>query len=451
MQKTPLETWISENIGGVRGSELTLEGIRRYQLERLRSIIDTVREKSPFYRDRLRFLAGKDLHRLEDLSALPLTTQEDLRSRGPQFLCTSQSQVERVITLQMPGSEVTPLRIAFTPEDLERTVDFFHRGMTTLAHKGQKVLILLPGDRPGSVGDLLARGLHRAGIRGFVHGIVRDPAATLRDIADKEIDCLVGIPTQVLALARHEEAQALPAGRIKSVLLSADYVPTPVIEELQRVWQCKVFSHYGTTEMGLGGGVECDAHDGYHLREADLLFEIVDPGTGRPLPVGQTGEIVFTTLTRTAMPLIRYRTGDLSRFLPDPCPCGTLLPRLGKVRGKLHDMVLLGSGDWVGIADLDEALFTVPGIVNYNASLTRAQGVDRLGIVVYPASQERPPESKVILNAVAGVPAIANAAAMGQLIVEPVRFSTEDWITTGVAKRAIVRQSEGSEWSYVAT
>ena len=93
------------------------------------------------------------------------------------------------------------------------------------------------------------------------------------------------------------------------------------------------------TEMGLGGGVECQARRGYHLREADLYFEIVHPQTGEPVTEGETGEIVFTTLTRQGMPLIRYRTGDLSRFIPGQCPCGTTLRTLEKVTRRLSGKV----------------------------------------------------------------------------------------------------------------
>ena len=100
------------------------------------------------------------------------------------------------------------------------------------------------------------------------------------------------------------------------MLLSTDQAPAPLVAAIEQAWGCRVFDHYGTTETGLGGGVECEAHDGLHLREADLLFEVVEPATGRSLPDGEEGEIVFTTLTREAMPLIRYRTGDLGRLLP---------------------------------------------------------------------------------------------------------------------------------------
>lgn len=442
MQKTPLESWISKKILGLPGSELTREGIRRYQLEKLKTVIDYVLEKSPFYREQLRGMSSKDLQHVNDISALPMTTVADLQHKGPQFLCVSQSEVERVVTLQFPGTAESPRRIYFSGNDLELTIDFFHHGMTTLVQPGQKVLILLPGDRPGSVGDLLAKALCRAGVQGVVHGVVQDPALTIRSILDKEIDCLVGIPTQVLALARHEKADEIPSGRIKTVLLSADYVPSSLVKELRRVWQCKVFGHYGTTEMGFGGGVECEAFAGYHLREADLLFEIVDPISGLPLPDGQPGEIVFTTLSRTAMPLVRYRTGDLSKFLPGPCSCGTVLKQLEKVRGKVNEMVQLRSGDWLGITDFDEALFTLPVIVNYVACLTRAHDVDRLELAIYQASRGNVPEPEEIIGAVVSMPGIACAIKTGHLVLEPILFSGTDWITTGVTKRAIVLKHE---------
>ena len=98
------------------------------------------------------------------------------------------------------------------------------------------------------------------------------------------------------------------------------------------------------TEMGLGGGVQCSARQGYHLREADLYFEIVDPHSGEPLPEGELGEVVFTTLTREGMPLIRYRTGDLSRFLPGQCPCGTLLRSMESIRQRVAGNLELAGG-----------------------------------------------------------------------------------------------------------
>jgi phenylacetate-CoA ligase len=442
MRKTPLDQWISRKIGNDPDEELTLEDIQRYQLEKLRSTIDYVSEKSSFYRRHLGGLSGRTLRHLDDFSAFPFTTIADLQDYGPQFLCVSQSLVERVVTLQAPDISSKPRRISFTAADQELTIDFFHHGMTTFVEPGQKVLILMPGETPGSVGDLLAHGLSRADVHGIVHGIVVDPARTIREIIDREVDCLVGIPTQVLALARHGAAEEIPGGLIKSVLLSADYVPGSIVSELRRLWGCEVFTHYGTTEMCFGGGVECEAHAGYHLREADLYFEIVDPISGRPQVSGELGEIVFTTLTRTGMPLVRYRTGDISRFLPDACPCGTVLKRMDRVSGRVHEMALLRSGDWLGIADIDEALFAITDVVNYSATLTRTREIDRLEIAVFLGSQGNRPVFDGIVGSLLRVPAVDRAVRGGHLVVDPIRNVQENWVTSGVVKRAILQRTQ---------
>jgi len=249
-------------------------------------------------------------------------------------------------------------------------------------------------------------------------------------------------------LAKHEKANRIPEGRISSILLSADYVPSSLVNELQQVWACKVFGHYGTTEMGLGGGVECEALDGYHLREAELLFEVVDPLSGRPVPCGQVGEIVFTTLTRNAMPLIRYRTGDYSRFVPEPCPCGTVLRRLDKIREKAHDAVLLRSGDCLRISDLDETLFAVPGIVDYTVSLTTSDCVDRLELIVHPSNCRYQPGSETVFAAVSSIPVVAQAIKTGHLVIEPIRFSTESRIMTTAEKRTILQRHSDDSLPY---
>lgn len=342
MKKTPLEHWITDKMGRCC-SDRTGDDIRQYQLERLRETIEYVAERSPFYRERLRTVHAKDLRVINDLARLPFTTSQDIRDTGPQFLCVSQSEIERVVTLMVPGVSELPRRVYFTREDLELTIDFFHHGMSTLVEPGQKVLILMPGDRPASVGDLLARALKRMGIGGIVHGFVEDPSKAVCEILRHKTDCLVGLPTQVLSIAKHDGAKKIPRGQIKSVLLSPEaclkspHVPTAIVDEIRKIWNCPVFNHYGTTEMGFGGGVECQAFSGYHLREADLYFEIVDPDSGLPLRPGELGEIVFTTLTRKGMPLVRYRTGDVARFLDEPCSCGSRLRRMEKVRGRKYD------------------------------------------------------------------------------------------------------------------
>jgi phenylacetate-CoA ligase len=435
VRKTPLEHWIASKLPTVRSGGLTQEDLNEYQLARLRETIAYAVDKSPFYRQRLQGLTAAQLHGLEDLADFPFTAPHDLATSSLQFVCVSQSEIERVVTLFAPDGT---RRSFFTAEDLELTTDFFHHGMSTLVEPGHKVLVLMPGDRPGSVGDLLKKALARMDVDGIVHGLVQDPEHVVRDILSHEIDTLVGIPTQVLAVARSEPGRRIPRGRIKSVLLSADYVPKAIVNELKLLWGCPTFNHYGTTEMGLGGGVECEALSGYHLREADLYFEIVDPDSGEPQPVGMPGEIVFTTLTRRGMPLIRYRTGDLARFVPEPCLCGTVLRTMGTVRGRIHDMVRLRTGDWLGITDLDEALFGLPGITDYEATLIRRKGVDCLELAIRTGHEQARPERDAVAAVLCGVPEIGHAMTEKCLRLEPPAVLAEKPLTTSATKRALV-------------
>jgi phenylacetate-coenzyme A ligase PaaK-like adenylate-forming protein len=255
--------------------------------------------------------------------------------------------------------------------------------MSTMVHEGDRVLILLPDKTPDSVGDLLYRGLERIGVKPFKHGPVHDLNETLHCICGNRINCLVGVPTQVLALVRFQQArkQEYPV-RLKSILLSTDYVPEAISSIIESAWNCAVFNHYGMTEMGLGGGVFCEGDHGYHLREADMYFEIIDPRTSQTVPDGETGEVVFTTLTRHGMPLIRYRTGDRSRFLPEPCPCGSELRSLEKISSRMQQEFQI-SGQPYHISDLDEILFAIPGLINYRLAFLKQNHMDDLHFILY--------------------------------------------------------------------
>jgi hypothetical protein len=264
----------------------------------------------------------------------PLTTADDLLSDPMAFLCISQSGVERVVTLPTRSADDRPKRLFFSAADLELSVDFFHHGFSTGVAPGQCMLILMPCERPGSVGDLLARGLARHGVDTTAHGPMHAAEAAVEAILTGSVDCLVGTPAQMTELARYPGAARIPSGQIKSVWLGTQNTRRTPIEEISRFWGCPVYQHYGVAEMCPGGGVECVARDGFHLREADLIIEIVDPETIRPVPDGACGEVVVTTITREAMPLIRYRTGHTGTLNSDPCVCGSILRRLTLIRNK---------------------------------------------------------------------------------------------------------------------
>jgi len=389
MKPTTLETLTRRAIGAT-AQPLTRAAIEAWQGERLSALVDYCRERSPFYRRKLTAAGMETIKGLADLTALPLTSEAELRTNGPSMLCVSQDAVARIITLPSSGTTGAPKRLCFTDEDLEYTLEFFLLGMQHLVDPGQTVAILLPGATPDSTGHLLARALERMQVSSRILGLVSDPEQTARSLAQLRPDVLVGFPVQLLAVARTAADLGLSMGAIRSVLLCSDYIPESLRTELRQLLACEIFTHYGTVETGLGGGVDCAAHCGCHLREADLLFEIINPQTAAPLAEGKWGEIVVTTLTRTGMPLLRYRTGDLGRLLPGSCPCGSAIRRLDRVLGRLNQIRTLKNGTRLALPDLDELLFALPGLLDFQACLTgtRHQETLQLRLTTLPESGE---------------------------------------------------------------
>ncbi len=383
MTITPLEALIGNSIGvpAEQGNfPLSRETIESYQGDRLRKMVAYCRQHSSFYRKKFTDAGLTEITGLEDLSGLPLTSEEELRNHGLDMVCVSQDEVARVITIQSSGTTGTPKRLFFTDEDLERTLEFFHLGIQSMVDPGQTVAILLPGATPDSTGHLLAQALRRMNVSSHILGLVEDPELAARQLSEIRPDLLVGFPVQILAIARMAADRAIPLGVIRSVLLCSDYIPESLSDQLTDLLACEIFLHYGTVETGLGGGVDCTGHAGTHLREADLLFEIIDPHTAEPLTDGEWGEIVFTTLSRRGMPLIRYRTGDQGRLLPGPCPCGSHIRRLDRVLGRMNQGRTLQNGDRLALHTLDEILFSVSGLLDFRAVLSTEEQHDRLNL-----------------------------------------------------------------------
>jgi phenylacetate-CoA ligase len=433
---TPLEPWIAAKIGR-SGLPLTREALSAYQLAKLNETLELVQTKSAFYGRRL----GDHriaLSSLDGLGELPFTTADDVRNAPLDLVCVRHDEVERIVTLPTSGTTGAPKRIHFTAGDQELTRDFFHHGMSTFVGPGDRVLILLPGSLPGSVGDLLREGLARMHVTGIPHGPVSDAAQTLRVMAGERVTALVGIPVQILGLAKLalDDPGGAPSA-LHSVLLSTDHLAVAVTRTIERAWGCTVYDHYGTTEMGLGGGVDCRALAGYHLREADMFFEIVDPLTGRPVPDGENGEVVFTTLTRRAMPLLRYRTGDVARFIPEPCPCGTVLKQMAHIEHRLVDALTLPEGTVVRQRDFDEVLLPMDAVADFKILFAHAKKPATLTVEIKSWGATRPGRDQV-LRQLAAMPQLAKALAAGLLAIDVREWPTGPQVNTGTGKRQIV-------------
>ena len=384
----PLDAWLAGQCGAVTCSDLPAR-LAQTQLHLLRGTLEQA-ARGIFYR---KHFQGCDLKlaRLDELQRLPFTTAQDLQGWG-DFLCVSQGDVQRMVTLHTSGTTGQPKRLAFTDADLARTRDFFAVGMSQLVRAGQRLAVLLPGaERPDGVADLLRQALGSAGVEVVapppqVHmppataeiaatGATTAPGATggrphtlqcsealARWLDRAAAHCLVAAPAQLASLLGWFP-DAGPKNLL-GVLSSAEPLEAGLGQILRQQWQCEVLDHYGLTETAYGGGVECTAHSGFHVRELDVLIEIVDITGSKVLPTGAAGEVVITTLQREAMPLVRYRTGDVASMLPGPCACGSPLRRLGPVLGRIERVggasprivcPRKGSG-WQGTGSVEDAL-----------------------------------------------------------------------------------------------
>lgn len=367
MNKCTLDDWIVNKTGCDNTASL-----QQWQLARIREVVAMAKSRSPFYGSLYRDVNPDELRSIADLSRFPLTSARELAKNPYSWSCCSASQIDRIVTLKTSGTTATPKRVFFTVADQELTVDFFAHGMAGLTKAPGPTAILMPCQQEGGIGRLLAKGLSLIGVDSIPKGPVVDIAETYARIREANCDCIVGIPVQVLGLARYGATLA-PEERVKlrTVLVSADTTPTSLVRELERLFECNVFTHFGMTETGFGGAVECEAHHGCHIREADMFVEIIDPATGLPVMDGEIGEIVFTTLTREAMPFIRYRTGDWGRLLSGRCDCQSFLRRLLPEGGRISEDIVLPDGGrpvsllWM----LDELLLGCENVVDIRTTL----------------------------------------------------------------------------------
>lgn len=346
MKKSNLDNWIiqTESL-----PELTRKGLENLQLRRLNQTLSRAKRRGGIYAQ-----YPDHIESLQDLQALPFTTAQMLSAGAGNFLLCSQSQVSRVISGSTSGTSGPAKRVFYTQNDLEHTVGFFAAGIGEMLRPGERCFIAFPFSGPFGLGDLIAQAVERLKGIPIRAGFGQSWERLCRLVRQTQPQTYIGFPTALLGLARVYGAD-FP---IQRALVSADACPAGVMLALDEILESKLYPHYGSRECGLGGAITCPAFQGMHLRENHIIGEIVD-ANGIAVPEGGYGELVITTIGLEAMPLIRYRTGDYTRFLP-PCPCGSVTRRI--------DTVSREPGS-ISMEALDSALFSLPGVIDYRARL----------------------------------------------------------------------------------
>lgn len=324
-------------------TELNEETIKLVQLKKLNGLLRREQERGGFYSHLPECLAS-----LDELASLPFTTDEELAHNAASMLLVSQADIQRVLSDATSGTSGAAKRVFYTASDCERTVELFMAGLGELVFSGSVTMICMPFSGSYGLGELIAEAIRRLGAKPLKIGTGKTYGELKEILGREKPDTFVGMPVQLLSMLRY-----CGRGSLRRALVSADACPETVMDECEHILGSRLFPHYGSREMALGGAITCPAHEGMHLRENHVIAEIID-SAGNVLPKGEVGELVITTIGMDAIPLIRYRTGDYTRILPEKCLCGSPVLRLDSITRADRRM-----------SELDSTMFGLHGLIDY--------------------------------------------------------------------------------------
>lgn len=323
---------------------MTRPEIEKLQMERLKTTLQRCMN-APFYKKRFEEhgLKPEDIRSLEDLRKIPFTTKQDLRDNYPFGM--SVVPLEQVVRLHSSsGTTGTPTVILHTQKDLDEWANAVAR------------CLYMVGLRPGDIfQNSSGYGMFTGGL-GFQYGAERlgmltVPAAAgntkrqIKFITDFDTTALHAIPSYAGRLYEVMEEMGIDPRRdtkLRTLIIGAEPHSDQQRRRIEDMLGVKAYNSFGMSEMcGPGVAFECPEQNGMHIWEDYYIVEIVDPETLEPVPEGEVGELILTTINREAMPLLRYRTRDLTRILPGECPCGRHHKRLDRMKGRSDDMMIL--------------------------------------------------------------------------------------------------------------
>ncbi len=362
--------------------------MEKLQLARLQETVKRVYEKVPYYRAKMeeKGIKPQDIQSLADLAKLPFTTKQDMRDTYPFGLFAVQ-QEEIVRIHASSGTTGKPTVVGYTREDLETWTDCVSRiaCMGGASAKDVAQICFGYGMFTGALG--LHYGLEKIGAA-IVPSSTGNSEKQLMYMQDFKTSLLVATPSYVLRLAEVARQNGIDPKtdlHIKIALVGSELLTDAMREEMHRAWgeDVKITSNYGMSElMGPGVSGECLEHCGMHINEDYFLPEIIDSATGEVLPAGEKGELVITCIKKEGLPLIRYRTKDVTRLFYEPCACGRRTVRMENLSGRSDDMLKI-RGVNVFPGQIEEVVLSVEELgPHYEIIVEREGYTDKLTVRV---------------------------------------------------------------------
>jgi phenylacetate-CoA ligase len=359
--------------------------LRDLQFERLQAILKTVNEKIPFYREHFKAhgLRTDEVRSLDDLSKIPFTQKADLQASYPyKMFAVPMREVIRIHSSS--GTTGQPTVVGYTKNDLENWAELIARLLTAGGVTRDDIVQIAFGYGLFTGGFGLHYGAERIGaaVVPVSSGNTQRQIMVMKDFGTTALVCT---PSYALYLA-----EALGEKNIRRSDLALRvglFGAEPWSENMRREIEARLgisaTDNYGLSEvMGPGVSMECDNKSGMHISEDHFIPEIINPDTGEILPPGTLGELVLTTLTKEAIPVIRYRTRDITSLITDPCPCGRTFVRMTKPTGRTDDMLII-RGVNVFPSQIETVLMEMEETEpHYKLVVTREGALDNLEVQV---------------------------------------------------------------------
>lgn len=360
----------------------TREQIKKIQLDKLKKLLSYCRENVGFYKNILdENNTYEKINSLDDLSKLPFTTKEDLKNHYPFGLIAVP--IEEISEVHASSGTTGKRKIVgYTEEDINLCARNFARECIALGANKDDLLINTFLYGLFSAGMLVHHGANKLGI-GVIPFSVGSDNLLIDLIRDLRPTIITGTPSYILHIGNLIRKYNLKKDELslKYGILGGEPWSESVKPLLMDSLGIKVYDGYGMSELMLAISFECYAESGLHINEDRYIPEIINPVTGEALPYGEKGELVITTLDNKGMPLIRYRTGDISSIYLDECPCGRTLIKMSKPCGRTDDMLII-KGVNIFPSQIEDCLLKLGFVSNYQISIEKRDYLDVFEIVV---------------------------------------------------------------------
>ncbi len=387
--------------------------LRERQSVLLRRLMDRLQEHSCFYRKKLQ-QAGinfTDINSIEDIKYLPFTDKEELRQEEALALMAApESEIVRIHSTS--GTTGKPVVVPYTRKDVDDWAEMMERCMRIVGINNRDRVHITPGYGLWTAGIGFQTGCERLGAMAIPMG----PGNTDKQLSmllDLQATVLIGTASYGLLLAEEAKKRGLENQlKLRKAIFGSERWGEKMRTRMEEILGLESYDIYGLTEIyGPGIGIDCDLHCGIHYYPEYIYCEIIDPQTGKVLPPGELGELVITTLAKEGMPLLRYRTRDLTYLSPEPCPCGLPYPLMGRILGRSDDTVKI-KGVNVYPGQVEDVIRMTPGLSSeYQMIIEREDGKDSVLIRVEEDPERPSPKAarefrhniKAIINIIADV------------------------------------------------